>query len=91
MRESELEEWKSRNTLLQQAFQAHRFASTSKEKEKALTQIKRLLEWPPFMNICYDHSSFIDGITRYGVDYETEKCIGLIDRIANGEIDHNPQ
>jgi hypothetical protein len=89
MEEQKLKEWQSRNAILQKAYNDYYFASKQREKDSALNQIQRILEWPPFMNLCEDYTACVTGISRYGLDYNSEKCIGLIDKIAKDEMDYN--
>ena len=84
-----MKEWQARNILLQQAYWDFQFANKKKDKEAACEKIQRELEWGPFENLCLKHSADIYGISRYGLDSATEKCISLIDNIAKGEIDFN--
>ena len=84
------EEWIARNQVLQQAFRDYYPTINSKEKEDALRKIQQSLEWSPFMNYVLDHGGFPpDGISKYGIDLITERCIGDIDKIAKGEIDYD--
>lgn len=89
MTEREMKEWQDRNELLQSAYKKYLFASKTKEKEVALGQIQKILEWDSFTLFCVDHDADVFGISRYGLDYQSEQCIGLIDKIAKGEMDYN--
>ena len=89
MTEREMKEWQGRNELLQNAYKEYLLASKVKEKEAASSQIQKILEWDPFMLFCVDHDADVFGISRYGLDYQSEECIRLIDKIAKGEIDYN--
>lgn len=84
-----MKEWQSRNSILQQVYHDYRTASTSKERDRALSQIQKSLEWNPFMNLCIDHSAQLFGISRYGLDSDTERCIEIIDKIANGDLEYD--
>ena len=85
----DMKEWKAHNELLQQAYRDYLSATKQKEKEVACAKIQRELEWPPFEELCFEHSAQIYGIGRYGLDYLSEQCIGLIDKIAKGELEYN--
>ncbi|MBQ8463247.1 MAG: hypothetical protein IJ544_03935 [Prevotella sp.] len=89
MEERIRKEWQARNTLLQQAYRDSLLASKKKDKDIAYEKIKRELEWGPFEDLCYEHNADIYGISRYGLDSATEKCISIIDKIAKGEMDYN--
>lgn len=89
MKEREMKEWQDRNELLQSAYKEYLLTSKPKEKEAACIQIQRLLEWDPFMIFCVDHDADVFGISRYGLDSQSEQCISIIDSIAKGEIDYN--
>ncbi|MBR1518457.1 MAG: hypothetical protein IJ624_03020 [Prevotella sp.] len=83
------EEWMAHNELLQQAFRNY-VSRTKHEKEKAACAIQQELEWGPFLNFVIEHGGFDpNGIIKYGIDSQTLKCIGDIDRIARGEIDYD--
>ncbi len=84
-----LEEWKDRNALLQDAYRVYLHATKQKDKDAACVRIQRELEWPPFEELCFQQSAQIYGIGKYGLDSVSEKCIGLIDKIAKGELDYN--
>ena len=49
-------------------------------------KIQRELEWPPFEDLCFENSAPISGISRYGLDSVSEKCIDIINKIAKGEV-----
>lgn len=83
-----MEEWRGRNQLLQNAYKEYLLSRKDKDKSAALTRIKRELEWPHFMELCDEHSTDILGISRYGLDYQSEKCIDLIDKIAKSETEY---
>ena len=85
MTEQERKAWIYHNQSLQYAYQQYCQAYNSQDKEKALKLISIALEWPPFMNYCYDAGGFISGITKYGLDSVTKKCIEEIDNISRGE------
>lgn len=80
------DEWKAHNELLQKAYRSYLHATKQKDKDKAYVKIQRELKWHPFEEFCFKHSAPIYGISEYGLDYVSEKCIDLIDKIANGEI-----
>ncbi len=84
-----MKEWQGRNELLQNAYKDYRFASKQKDKDTALAHIKMNLEWGPFTDLCFNHGADVYGInSKYGIDTMTDKCIGLIDKVANGELDN---
>lgn len=83
------DEWQARNTLLQEAYKSSLLATKQIDKEEANLKIQKALEWPPFEELCFKLSASTYGISKYGLDSATEKCIGLIDKIAKGEIDYN--
>ena len=89
MEERIKKEWKGRNVLLQDAYRAYLHATKQHDKDAACVRIQRELEWPPFEEFCFNHSAQIYGIARYGLDYVSEQCIGLIDKIAKGELEYN--
>lgn len=78
-------EWKKRNELLQETYREYLLASKQRDKDAILSKIQQHLKWEPFENLCNQHSACISGIIRYGLDSITEHCIGIIDKIANGE------
>jgi hypothetical protein len=80
------EEWNAHNGLLQQAYRAYLHAVKQKEKDEACMKIQRELEWPPFEDLCFENSAPISGISRYGLDSVSEKCIDIINKIAKGEV-----
>lgn len=84
-----MKEWQGRNKLLQSAYKDYYFASKQRDKDSALSKIQNSLEWPPFMSFCEAHAAQVLGIRRYGLDYMSEKCIDLIDRIAKEEIKYD--
>lgn len=84
-----MKEWQARNTLLQEAYKSLLLATKQKDKDEANLKIQRELEWSPFEEFCFQQSAPIYGIGKYGLDSVSEQCIGLIDKIANGEIDNN--
>ena len=89
MEERIMKEWQARNTLLQKAYRAYQFATNQKDKDAACEKMKRELEWPPYEELCFKHSANIYGISRYGLDSMSEKCIGIIDKIAKREVEYN--
>ena len=89
MTEREMKEWQGRNELLQSAYKEYLLASKTKEKDAASSQIQKLLEWDPFTIFCVDHDVDVFGISRYGLDHQSEQCIDMINKIAKGEIDYN--
>ena len=86
MEEQIMKEWQARNNLLQEAYRVYLHATKQKEKDEACVKIQRELEWYPFEEFCIQYSAPIYGISRYGLDYVSEKCIEMIDKIAKGEI-----
>lgn len=82
-------EWNAHNGLLQQAYHAYLHAVKQKEKDDACQKIQRELEWSPFEELCFQYSAPISGISRYGLDSMSEKCIDIINRIAKGEEEFN--
>ena len=84
MTEQQKREWVAHNDLLQEAYQQSLFARNQKEKDAALLRIKSILDWEPFQNYCVGSGVAIAGITRYGLDSMTERCINRIDKIAKG-------
>ena len=86
MNEQELKEWQAHYELLKEAYQTHLFASSQKEKDVTNTRIQKTLEWGPFADFCYRHNAPINNISRHGVDYYSEQCINMIDKIAKGEM-----
>lgn len=81
-------EWRCQNEILQRAYKNYLFATKQKEKDVALMRIQRTLEWEPFINFCESYSANVSGISRYGLDFMTEKCIDLIDKVAKGEMNY---
>lgn len=79
-----MEEWRGRNQLLQSAYNEYLLSRKERDKVAAQTRIQRELKWPPFMNLCDEHSVDVYGISRYGLDSFVRKCISLIDEIAKG-------
>ena len=84
-----MKEWQARNTLLQEAYKSLLLATKQKDKDETNLIIQKALEWPPFEELCFKKSAPIYGIGKYGLDSVSEQCIGLIDKIANGENDNN--
>ena len=82
-------EWNGRNDLLQEAYRAYLHASKQKEKDAACERIQMALEWNPLMNYCYDAGGVVSGISKYGLDSITEKCIRESDEIAMGERNYD--
>ncbi len=81
--EHEKKEWKEKNRLLQEAYNNYRWATNQREKDKALTKIQMIIEQNPFLTYCANNGALLSGITRYGLDYKTERCISDINKIAN--------
>ena len=52
-------------------------------------RIQSTLEQNPFMSFCVEHNADVFGINRYGLDYQSEQCIDLIDKIAKGEMNYD--
>lgn len=89
MEERIMKEWQGRNDLLQHAYNEYRFASNKRAKDAAFERVKMNLNWNPFTDFCSNHGADVYGIKcKYGFDTITEECIGLIDKIAEGEIDY---
>ena len=80
--EYEKKEWVAKNQILQQSYNDYRWASNQKQKDSALERIQMILEQNPFLTYCANNGADLSGITRYGMDYQTEKCISDIDRIS---------
>lgn len=93
MSEKELQDWKSHNQLLQKYYQVYcsvrnlNDRSSELKKQQALERIIRELESCPLKDYVLNKvPTFPSGIRRNGLDWDTERCIGEIDKIANGEI-----
>ncbi len=84
MTDKELKQWQVQNCLLQEIYWKLQSAK-GKEKDKLLICLSQQLEWPPFYDYCISQDAPLSGITRYGLDSITERCISDIDRIAKGE------
>ena len=84
MTDKELKQWQVQNSLLQEIYWKLQSAK-GKEKDKFLIYLSQQLEWPPFFEYCISRGALLEGITRYGLDSVTEKCISEIDKIAKGE------
>ena len=82
-------EWRKRNELLQEAYREYLLARKQRDKDAALSKIQQHLKWEPFEDLCNQYSAYVSGISRYGLDTITEQCIGIIDKIANGEEEPN--
>lgn len=89
MTEREKKEWQGRNELLQSAYKEYLLASQQKDKNAALMQIQNTLGQNPLMTFCVEHDADIFGISRYGLDNQSERCIEMINKIAKGEMDYN--
>lgn len=92
MNEEEMKEWKCHNETLQKAYRDYLSAShlPSSKRERplydALRRIGNELVWPPFADYISSNSlAFPFNTSRNGLDSETEKCISMIDKIAEGE------
>lgn len=93
MSEKELQDWKSHNQLLQKYYREYcsvrnlNDRSSELKKQQVLESIICTLESYPLKDyVLKNIPTFPSGIRRYGLDRETERCIGEIDKIANGEI-----
>lgn len=85
----ELEVWKRHNIELQNAYQNYLVATNQREKDYALKDIQRSLEWAPFTDyVTRKPLAMPFGTYRYGLDVETEKCIREINLIANEEKEY---
>ncbi len=84
MTDKELKQWQVQNGLLQEIYWKYQ-STKGKEKDKSLLYLSQQLEWPPFFEYCLSRGAPLNGITRYGLDSVTEKCISEIDKIAKGE------
>lgn len=84
MTDKELKQWQVQNCVLQEIYWKLQSAK-GKEKEKLLLSLSQQLEWQPFMDYCISRGALLNGITRYGLDSVTEKCISEIDMIAKGK------
>jgi hypothetical protein len=80
--EHEKKEWVAKNQFLQESYKDYCWASDQKQKDSALKRIQMILEQNPFLTYCADNGANLSGMTRYGMDYLTEKCISDIDRIS---------
>ena len=89
MEEQIMIDWQCQNYILQRAYNEYQYVSKQKEKDAALSRIQRTLERPPFMNFYIEYGADIFGISRYGLEYQLEQCIWLIDKIARGGMDYN--
>lgn len=89
MTERQKQEWIAHNDLLQDAYRQYRWAKKEKEKDSALQRIKAAIDWKPFIIYCDNELAALSGITRYGLDMITERCIGEIDKIAKGESEYD--
>lgn len=78
----EKKEWVAKNQILQQLYKDYRWASNQKQEYSALEKIQMILEQNPFFTYCANNGADLSGMTRYGMDYQTEKCISDIDRIS---------
>lgn len=86
MNEQELNKWKFQNERLQREYQNYCMAYSQKEKEMAKFQIQQILCSSPLIDYINEQHPFAHpfGITKYGLDSETEKSINEIDEIAKG-------
>ncbi len=84
MTDKELKQWQVQNCLLQEIYWKYQSAK-GKEKDKSLLYLSQQLEWPPFFEYCLSRGAPLNGITRYGLDSVTERCISEIDMIAKGK------
>lgn len=84
-----MNEWQCQNEILQCAYKDYLLASQQKDKDIALMRIQSTLEQNPFMSFCVEHNADVFGIIRYGLDYQSEQCIDLIDKIAKGEMNYD--
>lgn len=92
MNEKEMKEWKCHNKTLQKAYRDYLSVCNlppSKRRQlldDALKIIQKELEWPPFADFVSSNPlAFPFNTSRNGLDSETEKCISMIDKIAEGE------
>ena len=85
MNEHELREWQARNKILQDAYHEYLHSTNGQKKEVALRKIQEALSWSRFVDfVSRDPFASVTGLTQYGLDSNTEKCISEIDQIANG-------
>ena len=77
MNEQQLKEWIYQNRQLQSACQ-------NSDRDKSLQLIELALSYNPFMNYVQNQGGSISGLTRYGLDTQTENAIKEIDEIAQG-------
>lgn len=93
MDDKQRQEWKKHNQQLQQAYEAYnaaRFGKSSsqqKAKDDALRRIEQSLSWEPFLNFYFEQvGSDPSGFGRHsGLEYQSERCIERIDKIAKDE------
>ena len=84
MTDKEMKQWQVQNGILQEIYWKFQSAK-GKEKDKSLLSLSQQLEWPPFLDYCISRGALLQGITGYGLDSVTEKCISEIDSIAKGK------
>lgn len=84
-------QWQRHNASLQRAYLEYinTYNLPSSKRDDALMKIQKELEWPPFAGLISSNSmAFPFSTSRYGLDYETERYISIIDKIAKGEIEY---
>lgn len=91
MDEQEMKAWRYHNETLQYYYQKYQCSNTTKERDFALKEIQRAIEWEPFTDyISRNPLASPWGIARYGLDSVTERCINEINEIAKGELIYIP-
>lgn len=74
MKEIVNNEWLIQNEILYSAYKDYLLASKHKNKDDALIRIQSTLGQNPFMSFCVGHDVDIFGISRYGLDYQSENA-----------------
>lgn len=82
MDEQEKKEWIYHNLILQNEYNEYNSASSKQDKESALRRVEHELSWAPFTDYLSRKSAPTSGLSKYGIDMSTEKCIKEIDDIA---------
>lgn len=83
MSEEDKKEWVRKNRILQDLYEEYNCASNNQQRENLLKNIQIILNQNPFLTYCSSNGAAVSGITRYGLDYLTERCIIEIDNRAN--------
>lgn len=89
MSEEEMKSWQYMNSKLQHEYQQYN-QSNGKEKDEVASRLQEILEWSKFADFIYRKhpSASLSGFARYGMDYDTERAIQEINKIAIGEIEY---